>query len=206
MYSTFITLALLFVSPVFASYAINQPKLEQCQTARISWPPTKGPYNVIVVDGASPCAEPLVDLGDISTTYIDWEVNLAAGTTVQLSVADSADEEAEAWTGNITITGGADKSCLEAAVAGSTQSTPASRPSASGVATTGSTTGSTAGSAADNKPAVVEEEETNYDAVGAANAGSNRIFNDDSAAPSSRQLSQSAIGLGAVAAVVAFVL
>jgi hypothetical protein len=188
MYSTFVTLALLFVAPLVAGYAINQPKLVQCETAKLSWEPTKGPYNVIVVAADDPCGDaPLLDLGDVTATFINFQVNLVAGTTVQLSVADANDDDA--WTGNITITGGDNKSCLKA------DGTTAAGGKSSGTTTPGSATKSNPGAA-----------EKSYAAVGAANAGSNKFLGDSSAAPSSRHLSQSVAALGAVAAVAAFVL
>jgi len=196
MYSTFITLALLFVAPAFASYAINEPKLVQCETAKVSWPKTKGPYNVIAVAADAPCGEPLVDLGDITGTFVEWQVNLAAGTVVQLSVADA--EDTEAWTKNITIGGGDNKSCMGGDAASDSAASDDSADDASRTSAE-STTDSTTESKS-------EEDDLSPAAVGAANAGSNQFFGDDSAAPSSRHLSQAAATLGALAAVAAYVL
>ena len=187
MYSTLISLA-LFAVPALASYAINRPDLVQCETTQISWPPTKGPYNVIVVDANEPCGEPLKDLGDIDQTFFRWAVDLPAGTVVQLSVADSGDEEA--WTGNITVTGGSNKSCLSGASSSASSASPA--------ASSGAANRATSSTSADEKAVSVVP-------VGAANAGSNK-FLESGAAPSARQFSQSAVALGAVAALAALAL
>ncbi|KAH6909118.1 hypothetical protein BKA70DRAFT_225471 [Coprinopsis sp. MPI-PUGE-AT-0042] len=195
MYSTLISVA-LFAVPALASYAINRPELTQCETARISWPPTKGPYNVIVVAGDEPCGEPLKDLGDITQTFFDWKVDVPAGTVVELSVADSGD--AEAWTGNITIKGGDNKACLSGASSSASASAPSvSASSAAGNRATSDTTKSSNTDDKDATPSIVP--------VGAANAGSNK-FLDSGAAPSVRQFSQSAVALGAVAAIAALAL
>lgn len=189
MYSSLIAFA-LFVSPVFAAFAINNPTLTQCKTAKISWPETKGPYNVIAVAAKDPCGEPLVDIGDFTKTFVEWKVTLPAGTKVQLSVADSDDQEA--WTGNITVGASSDSSCLSTPLVSASTTIAASdvKPSSTSTGTTSGDDTTTGGN-------------TGVDIVGAANAGSNKFL---SAAPSVRQLSTPVMALSAFAAVVALAL
>ncbi|KAF8150638.1 hypothetical protein B0H34DRAFT_801577 [Crassisporium funariophilum] len=185
MFSTFFTVA-LFIAPAiqgaFAEFAINSPDLVQCQTSKISWEPTKGPYNLIIVPAATPCGDALVEVGDFNTTSIQWKTTIAAGTQVQLSLVDADDNEA--WSKTITIGGNADGSCLpgKGAAAGNT---PAPTPlNVAG----GSKSSSTASASQTIVP------------VGAANAG---ILGGTSGALTARQLSTPLLAFTAMAAVFA---
>ncbi|KJA19445.1 hypothetical protein HYPSUDRAFT_189856 [Hypholoma sublateritium FD-334 SS-4] len=166
MFSTFLTAA-LFIAPAIqgalADFAISSPALVQCQNATISWEPTKGPYNLIVVSAANPCGDALVEVGDFSTTLISWKASLAAGTTVQLSLLDASDNEA--WSKNITVGASSDASCLSNAIVKASSSSGASVASTTVASTAASTTLLVAGtsSAASADSSVVP--------IGAANAG-----------------------------------
>ncbi|KAH9481415.1 hypothetical protein JR316_0005941 [Psilocybe cubensis] len=162
MFSTLLTVA-LFVAPaiqgVFADFAINSPNLVQCKTSRISWEPTKAPYNLIIVKASDPCGDALVDLGDFNKTFLDWPAKIKAGTVVQLSLVDANDQEA--WSKNITVGASTDASCLSTNLAGSASSSvkPSATPASSSIASgTDSSDSSSTGLAAP---------------VGAANAGTN---------------------------------
>ncbi|EFI27909.1 hypothetical protein CC1G_14400 [Coprinopsis cinerea okayama7 len=194
MYSTLVSVA-LFALPALASFAINNPESVQCETTRISWPPTTGPYNLIVVDANEPCGEPLAEIGDFTTTYVDWEVAIPAGTVIQYSVADA--EDTEAWSANITVSGGSNRSCLP----GGASSSAAPRPT--GASATNSLTGNDSNTNSGNSGSAPPKA-SGIAPVGAANAGKNALFDSDSAAP--RQFSQPVMALGAVAALVALAL
>ncbi|PPQ65278.1 hypothetical protein CVT26_000238 [Gymnopilus dilepis] len=186
MFSTLFTVA-LFVAPAIqgalANFAINSPTLVQCQKAQISWEPTKGPYNLIVVKASDPCGDPLVDLGDFNKTAITWTANIPAGTEVQLSLLDAEDNEA--WSKTLTVGTSSDASCLHGA--SSAVSTPAATPVPSPAASTPSD------SAGDATPSDV-------DPVGAANAGSNPFSNG---AINARQASTPLLAIAGLAAVFA---
>jgi hypothetical protein len=185
MFSTLLTVA-LFVAPaiqgVFADFAINSPKLVQCQSSQISWAPTKGPYNLIVVPASDPCGDALVNVGDFTTTDISWTTTIPAGTVVQLSLLDADDNEA--WSNNITIGASSDTSCLPAASADAASATPAadSTPAAS--------TPSSTDSSDDSTPSVAP--------VGAANAGTDPF---SSGAINARQASTPLLAIAGLVAV-----
>ncbi|RXW21265.1 hypothetical protein EST38_g4591 [Candolleomyces aberdarensis] len=197
MYSTLITAVALFAAPALAAFAVNDPELTQCGTSKISWEKTEGPYNVIAVSAADPCGEPLVEIGDFEGSSIQWKATIPAGTIVQISIADASDDEA--WSKNITVAASDDSSCLTSTSVTSTSTTTGS--------TTGSTTGgSTTSSTTDSTDSDNTDGTTGggVEAVGAANAGSNRFL--DSAAPSARQASVPIMALSAIAAVAALAL
>jgi len=194
MYSTLITAVALFAAPAFAAFAINSPDLKQCETSRISWEKTEGPYNLIVVDAADPCGEPLIEVGDFENSSIQWKAVLPAGTIVQLSVADKNDDEA--WSANITIAASNDASCLPGAPAaqgttGNTAETPK----------TGSTTGTTTGTTTDT----TGDDGSDIAPVGAANAGTNALLGGKNAAVA-HSVSTPFMALSAIAAIAAIAL
>ncbi|KAF5327567.1 hypothetical protein D9619_004823 [Psilocybe cf. subviscida] len=180
MFSTFLTVA-LFVAPaiqgVLADFAISSPALTQCKQANISWEPTEGPYNLIVVKASDPCGDALVEVGDFSQTHITWTAKLAAGQKVQLSLVDKNDQEA--WSNVITVGDSNDASCLSStggSSASASASASAASASSSAAALTGpgsstppssGTPGSTPGSGADT----TDGDDPNPVPVGAANAG-----------------------------------
>ncbi|CAA7267168.1 unnamed protein product [Cyclocybe aegerita] len=170
MFSTLVTVA-LFVAPAIqgalADFAINTPALKQCQTSRISWEPTKGPYNLIVVKASEPCGDALVEVGDFTKTFIDWKTTIPAGTEVQLSLVDADDDEA--WSGKITVGASDDASCLKgAASASASSSAPAASSTTGSTSTSTTSSGSTSGSTSDD-----DSSSGDLTPVGAANAGTN---------------------------------
>jgi hypothetical protein len=179
MFSTLLTVA-LFVAPaiqgVLADFAISSPALTQCKKANISWEPTEGPYNLIVVKASDPCGDALVEVGDFDTTHIDWTANIPAGTKVQLSLVDKNDQEA--WSKVITVGDSSDASCLSSTGSGSASasasaaSASSSAASLTGAGSTSSTTpGSTSGSSSGADSTDGDSTDPNVAPIGAANAG-----------------------------------
>ncbi|KAG6883043.1 hypothetical protein C0992_009881, partial [Termitomyces sp. T32_za158] len=198
-----------------------------CQEAPISWAPTTGPYNLIVVAAEDPCGDALFDLGDHDGTSIHWTAALPAGAQVQLSLEDSTGDEA--WSGVITVGKSSDSSCVPASVKdifkSESTSTSASPSSSSAKASSSSASSSKALSSAKassttdasstavadgttlvvtptaivNVPASTAEDPT-PSAVGAAASNPLGLGNG---APSIRQ-STPVVLLGALAAVLAF--
>jgi hypothetical protein len=182
MFSTLVKVALfapLAIQGVLA-FAVNNPVMNQCEETTISWERTDDPYNVIVVAAANPCGDALADLGDFNTTITKWKVTIPAGTVVQVSVVDSKEEEA--WSGNITV-GAGDSSCLPA----SSKAAPTSTPTGS---SSSSTPSGSSGSSDSNSDGGVGP-------LGAANAGSNSLFNS---ATSTQYLSKPVLAVVAFAA------
>jgi hypothetical protein len=206
MFSTFLTVA-LFVAPAIqgalADFAISSPALTQCKQATISWEPTEGPYNLIVVKASDPCGDALVEVGDFDKTSIQWTANIAAGTQVQLSLVDKNDQEA--WSKIITVADSSDASCLSSSgssSASASASASAASPSSSTGATSSSSTtpGSTTGSSADTTGSDGSDGSDPVVApVGAANAGT-LDGSQDSAAFSVRQASTPLLVLSGLAA------
>lgn len=186
MFSTLVKVALfapLAIQGVLAGFAVNTPEFKQCESAKISWEATKGPYNIIVVSAANPCGDALADLGDFTTTFTNWPVAIAAGAKVQISVVDADDDEA--WSGNITVAAGTSSACLSTSSSSSSSSSSTSSSSTTS-SSTDSNTSSDDGSGDDG-----------VSAVGAANAGTNPFSN---AAVSAQQFSKPALFAVAFAA------
>jgi len=183
MFSTLLTVA-LFVAPaiqgVFADFAINSPDLVQCQSSKISWAPSKGPYNLIVVKASDPCGDALVNVGDFNTTAISWTTTIPSGTIVQLSLLDADDNEA--WSNNITVGTSSDASCLSDASAAASATPAADSTPAASTATN---------SADDSTPSVAAP-------IGAANAGTDPF---SSGAINARQASAPLLAIAGLVAV-----
>jgi len=191
MFTTLLTTALLVASAtqsVFAGFAINSPALTQCKDATISWEPTKGPYNLIIVKAEDPCGDVLADLGDHTDTSIDYKAALPAGSTVQLSVEDANGDEA--WSGTITVAKSDDTSCIPADLKDSAPQTE-----------------SNSGSTLTIKPTTTVEQTPEVtgpapSAVGAA--GSNPLVGNSNGALTNRHTSNLALMLGALVTIFAF--
>jgi len=116
MFATFLSVALfstLAVQGARADLVLDTPSsLTQCQNVTITWTPTSGPYNLIVVPTDDPCGDIIADLGDFDGTSASWNVNVTAGQSVTLSLEDSQGNEA--WSGAVTV-GGGSSACLDIA-------------------------------------------------------------------------------------------
>ncbi|TDL25807.1 hypothetical protein BD410DRAFT_608433 [Rickenella mellea] len=206
MFATLISATLLSfvaVQAVLASeFTIDTPQLAQCGKASLSWTGGEGPYDVAVVPGDEPCGDPIVELGDHDGLSTGWTVALKEGTKVMLSVIDKNGDEA--WSGEITVGGSKDASCLKSTTPSSGSGdgdsdggSPGSGSGASGTPgyTVVSNTG-TASAAGSTGGAV---------AAGAANAG--LIPGSTSGALSARQIPVAVTAFGGIAvALVAFAL
>jgi len=179
MFSTLVKVALLAPIAIQGAlaFAVNSPVLNQCESAKITWEATKGPYDLVIVSAANPCGDALAEVGEFNKTWTDWTVNIAAGTVVQISLVDADDDEA--WSRNITV-GAGSAACLT--------STSATNSATGGSPTTSGPSSSTTDSSDPN---------SSLDAVGAANAGSNALFN---AGVSTQQFNMPAVAAVAVAA------
>ncbi|TFK33248.1 hypothetical protein BDQ12DRAFT_446196 [Crucibulum laeve] len=197
MYSTLLTVALLFapaLQGVFAEFAINTPDLVECEDAKISWQPTKGPYNLIVVPASDPCSEALVEIGDFNQTSITWKTSVPAGTKVVLSLEDGDGDEA--WSGEIEVGKGSGTCSSSSSAVPSGSAAPSQ---ASAAPSTGGTTlvipPAASSAAADSTASVAP--------VGAANAGTNPFSNG---ALNTRQISTPVMALSALAVAIALAL
>ncbi|KAG6856884.1 hypothetical protein H0H87_012464 [Tephrocybe sp. NHM501043] len=196
MFSTLLSLALL-AAPALADFAISTPSFVQCQKAAISWDPTNGPYNLIVVAAEDPCGDALFDLGDHDGTSIHWEVALPAGAKVQLSAEDVNGDEA--WSGVITVEKSDDASCVPNSVK-DLVSTSSSHAASS---TTKSASGSTVVITPTTTVAAAETSGTDDTTPSAVGAAANSPLGLGNGASSVRQ-STPIVLLGALAAVLAF--
>ncbi|EIN04875.1 hypothetical protein PUNSTDRAFT_107721 [Punctularia strigosozonata HHB-11173 SS5] len=136
MFSSFLTLAVLASGALAQTFMINTPtSAVQCQPVLLSWQGGAPPYFLSVLPGGQPSAAALEDLGEQTGTSLTWTVDIAAGTSLGLTLRDSTG--ALAQSGQFTVQGSSDSSCigknsLSSSVAGS--STAASGSSTSGSA------------------------------------------------------------------------
>ncbi|PBK75699.1 hypothetical protein ARMSODRAFT_403086 [Armillaria solidipes] len=134
MFSTFLTLALV-LAPVFngvlADFTVWAPStVAQCEVFSFAWDSTAFPIDAALVNPQDPCGDFLQDYGSNNWgNSLNVTAAVPAGTSIQLSLVDSKDNEA--WSGVITVTGSSDASCLGAS-------------SSSGASATASSTSSTA--------------------------------------------------------------
>ncbi|KAK0193827.1 hypothetical protein F5146DRAFT_1032741 [Armillaria mellea] len=138
MFSTLLTLALV-LAPVFngvlADFTVWAPStVAQCEQFSFAWDSTAFPIDAALVNPQDPCGDFLQDYGSNNWgNSLNVTAAVPAGTSIQLSLVDSQDNEA--WSGVITVTGSSDASCL-----GASSSSGAS----SGASSTASSTSSTA--------------------------------------------------------------
>ncbi|KAJ3777152.1 hypothetical protein EV361DRAFT_867578 [Lentinula raphanica] len=135
MFTTLVTVTLFAVAAINGAAADTTPDVETpsnvttCAPTNISWTPTTGPYDAIIVASDDPCGDALVDFGVQDGTSVSWTPNIAPGTQVVISVVDGNDEES--WSGTITIQQGSDISCVPAdALAAASSSAAAASSSA----------------------------------------------------------------------------
>lgn len=77
-----------------SDFAVNQPELVVGKSAKISWQPTEGPYNILIVPEDDPCNGIVADLGDHDTTFFEWQkVDAPAGKKVLISIQDKNGNE-----------------------------------------------------------------------------------------------------------------
>ncbi|KAK0204833.1 hypothetical protein DFS33DRAFT_1382724 [Desarmillaria ectypa] len=117
MFSTFLTLALVLASVfngVLANFAVYAPStVAQCEVLSFSWDSTAMPIDAALVHPQDPCGDFLQDFGSNNWgNSLNVTAAIPAGTSIQLSLVDSNDNEA--WSGVITVTESSDTSCLSA--------------------------------------------------------------------------------------------
>jgi len=198
MFKSLVSLALvsaLALPGALAAFSVDTPpQLVQCQPVDIKWSgASAGAIDIIFVDPKNPCDSVLADLGTNNTgTSRTWTVDLKAGTPAQVSLVDSAGDEA--WSGVVTVQNSTDSSCL----AGSHSSSSSAKPSSS--STPGTTAPTTLVVPAANAAQTAPPTSSSAGAaipVGAANAG----LNPDGSGAAAFTFSAPVIALSSVAAI-----
>ncbi|EGN99258.1 hypothetical protein SERLA73DRAFT_137520 [Serpula lacrymans var. lacrymans S7.3] len=150
MKSVFISLvsvALLVAGAVAQSFTINTPaNVVECQPTLLQWSGGTGPYYLSILPGSSPGSAALEDLGQQSGTSVTWTCNIAAGTSIGLTLRDSTG--ATAQSAPFTVNPGS-SSCLNSTstAAGSSASSPVNSASSTGSGSAATTASSTSGGA-----------------------------------------------------------
>jgi len=96
---------------VTADFTINTPNLVQCQTATVNWKGGNANYLLFIVPSEDVCADSIVDIPQTGENSLQWEVTLAAGSKVDMMVADADGEEA--WSGSMVVQPSSDTSCID---------------------------------------------------------------------------------------------
>jgi hypothetical protein len=126
------------------SFTVNTPaNAVVCQPVLVSWQGGQSPYYLSVLPGNTPSGQALENLGTFNGTTFTWTVNIAAGTSIDLTVRDSSGQTAQ--TAPFTINAGSDSSCVGKAVSGSAGTGTAAAATSAGGATATSGSGSGTG-------------------------------------------------------------
>jgi hypothetical protein len=144
------TTAILAIGAVAQdTFTINTPSnVVVCLPVLLSWTGGTPPYFLSVHDGNNPTGPAIEDLGSQDGTSFTWEVKLAAGTSVGLSLRDSTGLIVQSAV--FSINSGPDTGCLDdpAATTGSATGTDTTA-----AATTAATTRPTSAAATSTRPA-----------------------------------------------------
>ncbi|OBZ72610.1 hypothetical protein A0H81_07934 [Grifola frondosa] len=135
VFSCLVTAA-LFVAGVAAqgTFMINTPNNPpQCVNVQFTWTGGVPP----ILPGSQPNAAALEQFSNLTGTSLTWNTNIAAGTSLGLTIVDSTGDTKQS--GTFTVEPGPDSSCL-------TQSAVVSGGSNTATAATATTTGSTTAS------------------------------------------------------------
>lgn len=101
----------------------------QCQNSTFSYNASAGSYYAAVVPAENACSgDPLAEFYNVTGGAVNYFVNIAAGTQIQVYVADSNGNEF--WSPPMTV-GDGDSSCLGAASAASSTSVTSTSTSSS---------------------------------------------------------------------------
>ncbi|KAM0751471.1 hypothetical protein T439DRAFT_347347 [Meredithblackwellia eburnea MCA 4105] len=142
-----LTLAAAFLSLASSSLAllINTPvSLIACEPTSLSWSGGTAPYYLSVIPGGDPSGSILENLGTQTGTSYTWNVDLAPGTNITISLKDSTGTTV--YTAAVVIQSGSSTSCVG--------SSSTSKATSSGAAvTTGTATAKTVGSSAASQSA-----------------------------------------------------
>ncbi|KAH8115569.1 hypothetical protein DFH11DRAFT_1585602 [Phellopilus nigrolimitatus] len=152
MKTSFVSVVALFVAAVSAQLQINTPSnVVQCLPQLITWTGSgSAPYFITVMPGGQPSASALVNFPSQSGSSLTWNVNIAAGTSIMLSIRDQTGNTAMSAPFNVQSS--SDSSCVgqSASVTGgsATASSPASTGASSGSSAAGSSTSAGSSSSA----------------------------------------------------------
>ncbi|PBL03574.1 hypothetical protein ARMGADRAFT_911912 [Armillaria gallica] len=143
MFSTLLTLALVLApafNGVLADFTVWAPStVAQCELFSFAWDSTAFPIDAALVNPQDPCGAFLQDYGSNNWgNSLNVTAAVPAGTSIQLSLVDSNDNEA--WSGVITVTGSNDASCLGASSSSGASATASSTSSTASGTTLGSST------------------------------------------------------------------
>ncbi|KAI6025720.1 hypothetical protein F5J12DRAFT_809975 [Pisolithus orientalis] len=112
MKSTFAAVA-LFVAAALAqsTLTINTPaNVVECEPTLITWSGGTPPYFLSILPGATPNGAALENLGQQNSTSVTWVANIAAGTSIGLTLRDNTGQVAQS--APFTINSGSSTSCL----------------------------------------------------------------------------------------------
>jgi hypothetical protein len=175
MKSVFLSLATVAVHAATAfaqaspGFTINTPSnVVVCEPVLLSWSGGTPPYSLSVLPGSSPTGAALEDLGTQNGTSFTWDVNIAAGTQIGLTLRDSTGLIAQ--TAPFSVNSGADTTCVGKSLSGSAGSAtvpPASAPASAPATAPASPTTTAPAAGTTAKPAA-----TTASATGAANSPS----------------------------------
>jgi hypothetical protein len=197
MFSTFISLALV-ISPAFhgvyaRQFAASKPEVKACTETYLSWENTESPnYYVYILNPADPCGKELQYVGEFTNTETRFQLKVPEGTSIQTYIEDDLGNDS--WGEAVTVTKGV-TDCLPDELK---PSTPASVPSITKPTPVANTPAT--------NPSAAKPSKSLAPVGAAANAGGILGNDDDSAAPSTRQVGSSVMVFTAIAALAAFAL
>ncbi|KAH8118063.1 hypothetical protein DFH11DRAFT_1541308 [Phellopilus nigrolimitatus] len=137
----------------------SRTSVVQCLPQLLTWSGGTAPYFLSVLPGGQPSAAALVTFPETNSTSTTWNVNVASGTSIGLTLRDSTG--ATAQSAPVTVQSSSDSSCVgqsASTVSGSSTgavtgasttagaSTTGTSPSSSGAKSSGTATSSSASS------------------------------------------------------------
>ncbi|KAG1747242.1 uncharacterized protein EDB91DRAFT_1117147 [Suillus paluster] len=88
---TSVTSLVFFIAGALAQFTINTPSnVVECEPTLISWSGGTAPYFLSILPGATPNGAALENLGQQNSTSVTWTCNIATGTSLGLTLRDSA--------------------------------------------------------------------------------------------------------------------
>ncbi|TRM65116.1 hypothetical protein BD626DRAFT_490968 [Schizophyllum amplum] len=158
---------------------INTPaSLTVCQPSLLSWADGSTPYFLTILPGGQTSGA-LKTFDQTDATSITWNVDLASGTSVTLSIKDGTGNVA--YTDAVTITEGNDNSCVSSGTAASGSTGSATGSSGSSATSGGGSASTTGGSSSGSGSGSSASATSSAESSGDSNAANARSF----AAPAS---------------------
>ncbi|RDB26383.1 hypothetical protein Hypma_006512 [Hypsizygus marmoreus] len=145
----FLATAVTLVSlvPVILGLTINTPTgVVQCQPILLTWADGTAPYFLSAIPAGQPSAAAVKTFPTQNGNSFTWNVDLAGGTSITLSLKDSTG--AQAFSDIVTIVSGSDSSCINTSVQ-VTGTGGGAAPTGSGT-TAGNTSGTPTGTSGTN--------------------------------------------------------